>query len=144
MPNILSEAPKRNVPRRRHSPEERRRIVELTFRKDACMSEIARAHDIHPSSLSSWRSVYRAGKLPARSTKDNASGNALAATFLPVTMMPQHIAVADASQTSAHTVIDARERTIVQVTFPSGATLRLETGTLDRALLAGLLAEMRS
>jgi hypothetical protein len=78
--------------------------------------------------LGIWKRAYRAGKLGAENTKARRGESP---SFVPV----------DVGSTSRKKVDPGRS--VVEVVFASGATLRLETGALDRALLSTLVAELR-
>jgi transposase-like protein len=122
------------------SVAEKRRIVELTLREGASISEIARAHGIHYNSVSRWRALYRAGELKAPSASPPripASSTAL----LPVTIATDVRVARPAA--SAPPSVRERRISIVQFTLPSGATFRLESGELDVEVLSALLAEVR-
>ncbi len=148
MSEALSEAPKRTARRPHCSPQERRRIVELTFAEGASVAKIAADHGVHHTSLSHWRSLYRAGKLDHHQSADTSArtrmGNVPGMNFLPVTIMAEKTEATEATQTTEHFVNHTHERSIVQITLPSGATLRMETGVLDIARIGTLLAEMRA
>jgi transposase-like protein len=137
------ERPNRVPAQRFRSVAEKRRIVELSLRGGASISEIARAHGIHYNSLSHWRSLYRAGKLTLGSPQvPRSPATVSSAALLPVTITP-----AVRSGRSAATVAPAsrgRESSIVQLTLPSGTMLRLEViGELDTEFVCALLAEVR-
>lgn len=129
----------------RWSLSEKRRIVELTHSKGSSVSEIALAHDIHPTVLSRWRSWYRAGKLSDGLPRKRSSGTAAGAALLPVMISTRHPEEADiskvtvGSRASSHT----HENAVIHVSFSSGATLRIETGLLDATFVCALLAELR-
>jgi transposase-like protein len=134
-------APKQSAPRRRWPLAEKRRIVELTLRAGASVGAIAREHGVHPSSLSHWKTHYRAGKLD--DAQAQASPRVLApaasATFVPVSLVrsvrrPQPIMRPDAGACGGG---------IVQLVLASGATLRIETGALDAAFVCAIVAELR-
>ena len=144
MSEILPETPKRATKRPHCSPEERRRIVELTFAQGASVAQIASAHGVHHTSLSHWRSLYRAGKLDNRRSKHTAAGIIPSTSFLPVTLTAEKTAATEPPQMAVNSVLHTSERTILQVTLPSGATLRIETGVLDITRIGTLLAEMRA
>jgi transposase len=135
-----TKAPKQHVPRRDWPPAEKRRIVELTLRAGASLGAIAREHGVHPNSLYQWKALYLAGKLDAQvnSTPRLPSAEP-GATFVPVSVVravrgPQPTARADAA---------AGRSGIVQLVLASGATLRIETGALDAALVCALVAELQ-
>ena len=50
-------------PYRRHSLEEKRRIVEETLTGDASVSAVARRHDMNTNQLFTWRQQYARGRL---------------------------------------------------------------------------------
>jgi transposase-like protein len=134
------EARFRAAPRRRWPAAEKRRIVELTLREGASLLTIAREHGVHPNSLGQWKALYRAGKLdePVK-PRARVGGASASATFVPVRVvsemrMPQPATCSDAAVTRSG---------IVQLVLASGATLRIETGALDAALVCALVAELR-
>src|SRR5438477_2340475 len=49
--------------RRYRSKEERRQIVEETFKRGASVSRVARAHDVNANQVFKWRRHYREGRL---------------------------------------------------------------------------------
>ena len=53
--------------RRMHSKAERRQIVEETLRPGASASRVARAHGVNANLVSSWRKLYREGRLEGES-----------------------------------------------------------------------------
>lgn len=128
-----------NLAMRKHrSSEERRRIVELTFEKGASITQIALAHGIHPTSLSHWRSLYRAGKLCSDASDATVAPRP---TFFPVTLTQEQ--AVNTHPAPLHPA-GAPERHIVQLTFSSGATLRMETAALDIMLLRALVAQVQA
>jgi transposase-like protein len=131
-----SRAAKQPPARRRWPVSEKRRIVELTLRAGASIGTIAREQGVHPTSLSHWKALYRAGKLNAQPAP-RARASASSATFLPVTLAPAEGVPRPASGGQAS------GSSVVQLMLASGATLRIETGMLDAELLCTLLAEAR-
>lgn len=130
----VSKSPSRRAPRTRLSSSEKRRIVELTLCEGASVRAIAREQGVNRNSLYQWISQYRAGKLgaPTARARSGASG----ATFLPV-------AIAPAAPLSRSVRSTPRAAGVVEVTFPSGALLRLETDALGVDLVGALLAGLR-
>ena len=49
--------------RRARSKQERRRIVEETFREGASVAKVAKAHGIRPNQVFHWRRLYQRGLL---------------------------------------------------------------------------------
>jgi len=125
--------------RRRRQPAEKRRLVELTLRAGASLREIAREHGLHPNSLRAWKALYRAGKLevPVQSTT-RVETKPASATFVPVSIVPAARTPRPISRDS-----ETRAGGVVQLVFASGASLRIETGALDAALVCALVAELR-
>ena len=125
--------------RRRRQPAEKRRLVELTLRAGASIREIAREHGLHPNSLRAWKALYRAGMLevPAQSTPSIRADRA-SATFVPVSIVPAALRARPMSPDSQPCC-----GAVVQLAFASGASLRIETGALDTALVCALVAELR-
>ena len=141
----VSEAPSHAARGRRWPSAEKRRIVELTLRKGASISEIALAYGIHATSLSHWRSLYRAGKLTGESPQKHVCGSVTSAKFLPVTVTaePEKHTRSPRATVSSTVSMQMRESNTVYLSLPSGATVRFEIGTLDVAFVRALLAELR-
>jgi transposase-like protein len=133
-------APKQRAPRRRWAPAEKRRIVELTLRTGASVGTIAREHGVHPNNLRQWEALYRAGKLDAPvKSAPRVSNSAASTTFVPVNVVhpvrrPQPATRSDASACGS---------CVVQLVLSSGATLRIQTGALDAALVCALVSELQ-
>ena len=135
-----TESPTHRAPRRRWPPAEKRRIVELTLRAGASALVIAREHGVHPTSLNHWKALYRAGKLDAQvRSAPPVPGPAASAKFLPVNVLPAVRSPEPATRPDAA----ASRSNIVQLVFATGATLRIETGALDAALVCALVAELQ-
>ena len=133
-----SEVPSPRAAGRRWPLAEKRRIVELTLRVGASIQTIAREEGIHPTSLSHWRTLYRAGKLapvPTSPVRDSTAR----ATFLPVSIAP----AVRGAHSDARPDAGTHGGSIVHLTLVSGATLRIETGALDAGLLCALVAELQ-
>jgi transposase-like protein len=127
-----SKSPKRRAPRRRSALSEKRRFVELTLCREVSIREIAREQGVNPTSVCDWRTLYHAGKLG-----EPRARSASPATFLPVTIASAERAPVPVASSRA---AGAR---VVQLMLSSGATLRIETGALDAALMRALVAELR-
>jgi transposase-like protein len=131
-----SKASNQHRPRRHFPLSEKRRIVELTLHEGASIRSVAREQGVNRNSLYQWQALYRAGKLNVQPAP-RARAIAPKAPFLPVMIAAAGFAprVASGPQPSA--------LNIVQLTLASGATLRIETGTLDAGLICALVAELR-
>jgi transposase-like protein len=128
-----SKPKKQREARRRWPIADKRRIVELTLREGVSTRAIAREEGVNPTSLCHWKALYQAGKLDAQPPR--ARARASSAAFLPVT-------IASAPELRQQTW-DAGGPSIVQLTLPSGATLRIEMGVLDTGVLCALLAQLQ-
>lgn len=125
------------APRRHRAQAERRRLVELTLRAGASLRAIACEHGVHPNSLRRWKTLYEAGALEAQSTP-RVDAPPAKATFMPVSVVR-----AVRMQSSFAGADEAADRSVVQLTLASGATLRIETSALDAALVCALVAGLR-
>jgi len=54
---------RRGSQRRRHSVEQKRRIVEQTLQPGASVARVARAHEVNANQVFAWRRLYRQGLL---------------------------------------------------------------------------------
>lgn len=102
---------------------EKRRIVELTLREGASLRAVAHDHGISRNSLRRWQALYHAGKLvPSVRIGAPIPG------FVPVTLAPS---------------AEARRKSVVELGFSSGSTLRIETDALDADLIRAVVAALR-
>jgi len=145
-----AKAPKQSAPRRRWPAAEKRRIVELTLRAGVSIGAIAREHGLNPSSLSHWKTLYRAGRLDAQAQSSSRAHAAPAnATFVPVSLVravrtpqPATRGLGPDPRPARRLSADAGGSAVVQLVFGSGVTLRIETDALDAALVCALVAEL--
>lgn len=131
-----SKASNQHRPRRHLPLSEKRRIVELTLREGASIRSVARDQGVNRNSLYQWQALYRAGKLKEEPAP-RARAASPKASFLPVTIA----AAAQAPQAASGAPPSASS--IVQLMLASGATLRIEAGTLDAGFIRALIAELR-
>jgi transposase len=135
-----TESPTQRAPRSRWPAAEKRRIVELTQRPGASVPAIAREHGVNPNCLYRWTRLYRARKLDAQvKSAPRAASLGASATFVPVNV----VRAVRSPQPAAQPAAAACRSGIVQLVLASGATLRMETGALDTALVCALVAELR-
>ena len=133
-----TKGPEYREPRRQWPRAEKRRLVELTQRPGASVVAVALEHAMNPNTLYRWKRLYGGAKPDARAkSSPRVVGPAASATFVPVSlvpaMRPQPVAHADAVVRSG----------IMQLSFASGATLRIETAVLDSAMICALVVELR-
>lgn len=117
--------------RRRWPAAEKRRIVELTMREGSSIQTVATQYDIHPTTLSVWRTRYRHGELSLDTISQKPE--APHAALMPVTL-------SDPKCVSSSTL----QRTMVRIDLPSGASMRIETDALDVTSLAALFASVQT
>ncbi len=133
-------APKQRATRRRLSPAEKRRIVELTLVEGASLPAIAREHGVHPNSLGQWKSRYLAGQLdtphnPAARVRSTVAS----AMFVPVSV----VAEVRRAQSAASCDSAIARSAVMQLVLASGTTLRIETSALDAAFVCAVVAELQ-
>ena len=130
-------APTERATRRHWPAAEKRRIVELTLIAGASLDTIAGEHGVHPNSVYQWRRLYRAGRLDGQVKPLSGVGVPVAsATFVPMRVIPEVRKPQPAMRQDT-------ANCIVQIALASGATLRIETGAMDAALVCALVAELR-
>jgi transposase-like protein len=121
----------------RRSLVEKRRLVELTLREGASIRSVAREHGVNRNSLYQWLALYRVGQLNVKGSGQRADTAAPKATLLPVTI----VRTRGRPQTAGDR--NSNAASIVELMFASGTALRIETGSLDAALIAALVAELQ-
>lgn len=62
-PTAVETKPATNPPRRFHSIEKKRRIVEESFLPNASVARVARSHGVNANQVFSWRKLYQQGLL---------------------------------------------------------------------------------
>lgn len=116
--------------RRRWPIEEKRRIVELTMRKGVTIQSVAEKFGIHATTLSVWRVLYREGQLALGKTAN--AEKAPHATLLPVTVAVPTCITSNQSN-----------RSVVNINFASGTSVRVEVDVLHFTDLGALLIAIR-
>lgn len=71
-PVVTDTLGRRTGPRRQHTLEEKRRIVEETRVKGASVSSVARRHEVNANQVFAWRQLYRRGLLVPEAAQDSA------------------------------------------------------------------------
>ena len=97
---------KRVLRRRRHSMEEKQRVVEETLEPGASVARVARAHGINANQVFTWRRLYRQGLLERASSK--------VAGLLPV-----HV-IEEANQAARSRSASRTPLGLIQVELPKG------------------------
>ena len=124
---------RRTGPRRPHTIEEKRRIVEETHVKGASVATVARRHDLNANQVFAWRQRYRQGLLDPNEAR---SGTAL----LPVrvgtpTVMPTERALV---QVPSSTGRCKRACEVIKIELANGHSILLQ-GRFDTKALARVL-----
>jgi transposase-like protein len=128
------------APRGRWSLAEKRRIVELALRANGSVRAFAHEQGVNPTNLNRWKTLYRAGKLDARAhSSRRVPEPAASATFVPVSVIPEMRNPKPAARPDAA----SSRSSVVQLVLASGATLRIEAGALDVAMVCALVAELQ-
>ena len=125
-PHLDWVAPVKRV-RKNRSIEEKRKIVLQSLSPATSIAAVARAHNINPNLLHTWRWQYRRGELG-----EHHSGAAL----LPVRIEPQ----ASASVNSASTALEA---TLSHVEIIVGDARVLVHGSVEREVIHSVLQALR-
>ena len=125
-PHLDWVAPVKRV-RKNRSIEEKRKIVLQSLSPATSIAAVARAHNINPNLLHTWRWQYRHGELG-----EHHSGAAL----LPVRIEPQ----ASASVNSASTALEA---TLSHVEIIVGDARVLVHGSVEREVIHSVLQALR-
>lgn len=119
---------KPSAEKRTWSIAQKRRVVELTMHKGVSVISIAKQYNLHPPILSTWRSLYRSGKLGDIASEKES---------IPETFLPIHIA-------DSHPVVSASTNRIrAEIHLSCGASLCLEADTLDLQAIATLFSSVR-
>jgi transposase len=77
---------RRSGPRRQHTLEEKRQIVQETHVRGASVAVVARRHDLNPNQVFAWRRLYRQGLLKTDTAQ--ASVQLLPVKVSTPTLMP--------------------------------------------------------
>jgi transposase len=119
---------KRAPQRRRHSVEEKRRVVEETLEPGASVARVARAHGVNANQVFAWRRLYRQGLL------EGANGEGAG-------LLPVHVVETPIAREAARSRNDSRTPLgLIQVEFPKGH-LRIN-GRVDAEALRVVLEKL--
>jgi transposase len=62
---------RRTGPRRQHTIEDKRRIVQETHVRGASVATVARRHNVNPNQVFAWRQLYRRGLLDPNAAQES-------------------------------------------------------------------------
>jgi transposase len=102
---------RRSGPRRQHTLEEKRQIVQETHVRGASVAVVARRHDLNPNQVFAWRRLYRQGLLKADPAQ--ASAELLPVKVSTPTVVPSKRAVRAPRELSADAVVPSIEIKLV-------------------------------
>ena len=123
---------RRTGPRRQHTLEEKRRIVEETHVKGASVSSVARRHDVNPNQVFAWRQLYRKGLLDPKAAPEKTE-------MLPVRVStPTVLPIKPATQVDK-TARPERTSKLIEIRLANGHSVVLR-GRVDSKTLARVLA----
>jgi transposase-like protein len=122
---------RRTGPRRQHTLEEKRRIVEETHVKGASVSSVARRHEVNPNQVFAWRQLYRQGLLNSQAAQDKTE-------MLPVRVStPTVLPIKPAAQVGKAARLE-RAAKLIEIKLANGHSVvlrgRVDAKTLSRVL----------
>jgi transposase len=123
--------------RRYWTPEEKRRIVELTISSSQSVAPLARQHDVNANQVFYWRKLYHAGQLGGESAADAPS-----LRLLPVSVDNEEPVEASASETERDTHESAEQGLTMNIEFPGGALVSL-AGAVDAEIVRAVVESLR-
>jgi transposase-like protein len=130
-PVVTDALGRRTGPRRAHSLEEKRRIVEETHVKGASVSSVARRHDVNPNQVFAWRQLYRKGLLDPKAVAQQTE-------MLPVRVStPTVLPIKPAAQ-AGKAVGPQRPSKQIEIKLANGHSVVLR-GRVDAKTLARVL-----
>jgi transposase-like protein len=122
---------RRTGPRRQHTLEEKRRIVEETHVRGASVSTVARRHNVNPNQVFAWRQLYRQGLLEAKGIEESA------APLLPVKVSTPTLMPTERAQRAPRESI-AQPATGIEIKLSNGHSIVVH-GEIDPKSLARLI-----
>jgi transposase len=122
---------RRTGPRRQHTLEEKRRIVEETHVKGASVSSVARRHEVNANQVFAWRQLYRRGLLDAKAAPQKTE-------MLPVRVStPTVLPIKPATQVDK-AARPQRTSKLIEIRLANGHSVVLR-GRVDAKTLARVL-----
>jgi len=122
---------RRTGPRRQHSLEEKRQIVEETHVKGASVSSVARRHEVNPNQVFAWRQLYRRGLLDSKAAPEKTE-------MLPVRVStPTVLPIKPAMQVGKEARAE-RTSKLIEIRLANGHSVVLR-GRVDAKTLARVL-----
>jgi transposase len=98
---------RRSGPRRQHTLDEKRQIVQETHVRGASVAVVARRHDLNPNQVFAWRRLYRQGLLKEGAAQ--ASAQLLPVKVSTPTVLPSERAARAPKESRAVAVVPSIE-----------------------------------
>ena len=125
---------RRTGPRRQHTVEEKRRIVEETHVRGASVSSVARRHEVNANQVFAWRQLYRRGLLDPKAAPEKTE-------MLPVRVgTPTVLPIKPATQVDK-AARPERASKLIEIRLANGHSVVLR-GRVDAKTLARVLDEL--
>lgn len=122
---------RRTGPRRPHSLEEKRRIVEETHIKGASVSSVARRHEVNPNQVFAWRQLYRRGLLDPKAAPQKTE-------MLPVRVSTPTVLPIKPAMPEGKAARTERNSKLIEIRLANGHSVVLR-GRVDAKTLARVL-----
>ena len=130
-PVVTDSLGRRTGPRRQHTLEEKRRIVEETHVKGASVSSVARRHEVNANQVFAWRQLYRRGLLDPKAAPEKTE-------MLPVRVStPTVLPIKPATQVDK-AARSERSSKLIEIRLANGHSVVLR-GRVDAKTLARVL-----
>ena len=130
-PLVTDRLGRRTGPRRQHTLEEKRRIVEETHVKGASVSTVARRHEVNANQVFAWRQLYRRGLLDPKAAPEKTE-------ILPVRVStPTVLPIKPATQVDK-VARSERSSKLIEIRLANGHSVVLR-GRVDAKTLARVL-----
>jgi transposase len=122
---------RRTGPRRQHTLEEKRRIVEETHVKGASVSSVARRHEVNPNQVFAWRQLHRQGLLDAKAAPEKTE-------MLPVRVSTPTVLPIKPAVQAGKAARPERASKLIEIKLANGHSVvlrgRVDAKTLSRVL----------
>ena len=122
---------RRTGPRRQHTLEEKRRIVEETHVKGASVSSVARRHEVNANQVFAWRQLYRKGLLDPKAAPEKTE-------MLPVRVSTPTVLPIKPVEQVGKAARPERASKLIEIKLANGHSVvlrgRVDVKTLSRVL----------
>ena len=122
---------RRTGPRRQHTVEEKRRIVEETRVRGASVSSVARRHEVNANQVFAWRQLYRRGLLDSKAEPEKTE-------MLPVRVSTPTVLPIKPAMQGGKAARPERASKLIEIRLANGHSVVLR-GRVDAKTLARVL-----